>query len=328
MIARQPRFHFDIETWAPVALTGMVCLAVVLFGNALWMKVFISVAIFTLTSASIAFLYRCLGLVSLAHVALMGVGGWVTLRLVHAYGLPFEVNMLAGGLITMALGALLAYPAMRMRSLYLALVTLMMAGAFFIFINVVQFPNGGAGFFGFEIKSITYIPRPALAQSDPAYFLYCVALAFLGFLLIRWHELGKAGRGWLMIRQSEAVAMATGVNVTVYKVWAFGLSGFLAGIAGGLLAGPLQFLNPSTFPVAESVLIFALTVVGGSWNWYGCVIAALLYRFVPSLLDQLGVSGDAGFIIFGAALIHALVTAPRGLAGQIHDALFAEGPAS
>jgi branched-chain amino acid transport system permease protein len=319
-----PKLQIGKETWTPAAFVGLACLAVVLFGNAFWLKVFVSVAIFALTSASIAFLYRSLGLVSLTHVALMGVGGWVTLRLVHAYGLPFEINMLAGGLITMLVGALLAYPAMRMRSLYLALVTLMMAGAFFIFISVVQFPNGGAGFFGFEIRSISYIPRPALAQSDTAYFLYCVAVTILGFLLIHWHEHGKAGRGWLMIRQSEAVAMAAGVNVTLYKIWAFSLSGFLAGIAGGLLAGHLQFLNSSTFPIAESVLIFALTVVGGSWNWYGAVIAAMLYRFVPSLLDQIGISGDAGSIIFGLALIHALITAPRGLAGQLHDALFSE----
>ena len=66
-------------------------------------------------------------------------------------------------------------------------------------------------------------------------------------------------------------------------------------------------------------MIFALTIVGGAWHWYGAVIAALLYRFVPALLNDLGVNGDAAFIIFGGALIHALTTAPRGIAGQLTD---------
>ena len=66
-------------------------------------------------------------------------------------------------------------------------------------------------------------------------------------------------------------------------------------------------------------MIFALTVVGGAWHWYGAVIAAVLYRFLPALLNDIGVSGDAAYIIFGAALIHALMTAPRGIAGQFAD---------
>ncbi|MCZ7466702.1 MULTISPECIES: branched-chain amino acid ABC transporter permease [Rhizobium/Agrobacterium group] len=285
----------------------------------LWIKVLTGVAIYTLTAAAIALLYRRLGLVSLAHVALMGAGGWVGLRLAYGLGTPFEVNMLAGGVAAAGLGMVFAYPALRMRGLYLALVTLMIAGAFAIIVNVIQFPNGGSGWLGFAVKSAGYMPRPTFASSDAAYFAYCVVVTALGMALTHWHEIGKAGRAWALIRRSEAAAMSTGVDVPFYKVWAFALSGFLAGIAGVLLAGNLQMLDARSFPAAESVMIFALTIVGGAWSPVGALIAAALYRLVPALLNDLGVNGDTAYIIFGAALIHALATAPRGIAGQIED---------
>lgn len=305
----------------PLLAVMLVAVAVPLLAAALWLKVLTSVVIYALTAASIALLYRKLGQVSLAQVAFMGCGGWVALRLSYGTGLPFEINILAGGIFAAIVGMIFAWPALRMRGLYLALVTLMAAGGFGILINVVQFPNGGEGLLGFAVKAVSYMPRPWIAQSDEAYFRYCCAVVALGFLLILLHERGRPGRAWSLIRKSEAAAMAVGINVTFYKIWGFALSGFLAGVAGGLLAGNLQLLDARSFPPAESVMIFALTVVGGAWHWYGAIIAALLYRFLPALLNDIGVSGDAAYIIFGAALIHALTTAPRGIAGQLADLL-------
>jgi branched-chain amino acid transport system permease protein len=309
----------SLATVWPFLLAMLAAVFIPLLVAALWLKVLTSVVIYALTAASIALLYRKLGQVSLAQVAFMGCGGWMALRLSYGAGLPFEINILAGGIFAAIVGMVFAYPALRMRGLYLALVTLMAAGGFGILINVIQFPNGGEGLLGFAVKSISYMPRPWLARSDEAYFRYCCAVALLGFLLIHLHERGKPGRAWSLIRRSEAAAMAVGIDVTAYKVWGFALSGFLAGVAGGLLAGNLQLLDARSFPPAESVMIFALTIVGGSWHWYGALLAAILYRFVPALLNDLGVSGDAAFIIFGAALIHALTTAPRGIAGQLSD---------
>ena len=95
-------------------------------------------------------MYARLGMVSLTQVGLMGVGGWIMLRLNYAYGLPFEINLVLAGLITMILGMVLALPALRLRGLYLALVTLMAAGGLEIIFATFQFPNGGGGFWGVE----------------------------------------------------------------------------------------------------------------------------------------------------------------------------------
>ena len=284
-----------------------------------WLSVFTSAAIFVLAISGVAFMYARLGMVSLTQVGLMGIGGWVTLRLNYLWDMPFEVNMVLAALVTMICGWILALPALRMRGLYLALVTLMAAGGLEILFATYQFPNGGEGFWGVKVGSAEPFRRPFLAQSPEAYLRYCIAVATLGFLFIEGHRRLFPGRAWALIRRSEAAAMAAGVNVTLYKTWAFGIAGAIAGASGALLAGSLGLLDDGTFRSSESIMLFALAVVGGARFWLGAVIAAFLFRILPGLLNTWGVDTDLAFVIFGAGLLHALITAPNGIAGQVHD---------
>ena len=291
--------------------------------GAIWIKVFTSAAIFAIAAAGVSLVYARLGLVNLAQVALVGIGGWIMLRLNYATGLPFEVSLLLSGAGAALIGMFLSIPAMRMRGLYLALVTLMAAGALQIIFTSFQFPNGGSGFWGVALQSPGEMRRPALGQSDTAYLRYVIAISAICFVIVSLHQKTSPGRAWAMIRQSEANAMAAGVNVTYYKVWAFVLAGFLAGIAGGLLSGGLKILDARSFAAGESILLFALSVVGGVYHWAGAVIAGVLYRAVPALLNDLGIDADLSLAIFGGALLHAIITAERGLAGQISRLLAA-----
>ncbi|TFF17681.1 branched-chain amino acid ABC transporter permease [Jiella endophytica] len=306
-----------------IRLAGLVATAALVFGivpevlGSLWLKVLISAAIYGLAASGVALLYARLGLVSLMQVALVGVGGWVTLKMWHATGLPFEIDMLAGGLAAAIVGALLGLPALRMRGLYFALVTLMAAAAFQIFITATQFPNGGEGWLGVSRSAPAFMPRPLLATTDAAMFRYVVAVAVLCFLAIEACRRSRAGRAWALIRKSEASAMAAGVSVAFYKLAAFALAGFVAGVAGGLLAATIGVLDARSFPAADSVMLFALTLVGGAYAFLGQAITGLLFRAVPALLNDVGVDGDIAFLIFGAALLHALITAPTGIAGQL-----------
>nr|WP_281353020.1 branched-chain amino acid ABC transporter permease [Mesorhizobium camelthorni] len=283
--------------------------------------IFTSTACFALAAAGIGLMYARLNMVSLTQVGLMGVGGWVTLRMNHGLGLPFEFNLLAAGVVTAAFGMLLALPALRMRGLYLALITLMSAGGIEIVLSTFRFPNGGEGFWGVMPSVAAPFRRPVLAIEDGAYLRYAIVVSTLGMLLIELHRRGAPGRAWAMIRRSEAAAMASGVNVTLYKAWAFALSGLLAGLAGGLLAGSIGLLDAATFRAPESIMLFALAVVGGAGSWPGAVIAAILYRVLPALFNDWGLNPDLALVIFGAALLHAIMTAPEGIAGQIRAAL-------
>lgn len=306
---------------APILLFGVVVFAVPLFLSALWVKVATSAAIFALAASGVSVVFAQLGLINLCQIALMGIGGWVALRLNYATDLPFSINMLAAGVASAIIGAGLALPALRMRGLYLALVTLMAAGAFQILFNAFQFPNGGPGFWGVAQQSAGDVRRPVFAQSDIAYLRYTITVMALGFCLVALHRVSAPGRAWAMIRLSEANALAAGINVNFHKFWAFALSGFLAGCAGALLAGALGQLDARTFLAADGILLFALTLVGGAFSWLGVIIAGLLFKLLPALFNDWGLSSDLALVIFGAALLHAIMTAPRGIAGQLLDAV-------
>lgn len=291
---------------------------VVLTANSFWLSAITSAVALSLSVTGVSILYGQLGLVSLCQFALVGVGGWVTLRIGHGFHPPFEVSLLAGGIIASLVGLAFGVPALRLRGLYLALVTLMLAGGFQTVISAWGFPDGGPGFLGrADGVGRAMLARPAEAEGPVAYFLYVAAIVALCMALARLHRFTRPGRAWALIRKGPTVAAASGVNVLLYKAWAFALSGFLAGIAGGLLAGNVGQLDGRAFTAFESLNLFALAIVGGAYNWYGALIAGLLLRAVPALLSDLGIDGYVTIGIFGVALFHALATAPTGIAGQI-----------
>ena len=312
-------FHLTPSGAAGLVFAGLCLVFLPMLAGSYWLSIFTSAAIFAMAISGVAFMYARLGMVSLTQVGLMGIGGWVMLRLNYLWDMPFEVNLVLAALVTMICGWILALPALRMRGLYLALVTLMAAGGLEILFATYQFPNGGEGFWGVKIGSSEPFRRPWLAQTPEAYLRYCIVIATLGFLFIEGHRRLFPGRAWALIRRSEAAAMAAGVNVTLYKTWAFGIAGAIAGASGALLAGSLGLLDDGTFRASESIMLFALAVVGGARFWLGAVIAAVLFRILPGLLNTWGVDTDLAFVIFGAGLLHALITAPNGIAGQIHD---------
>jgi branched-chain amino acid transport system permease protein len=196
------------------------------------------VVTYSIVALGLGLLVGRVGLVSLGQAAVLALGAWVAARLLFGTGLPFELVLLLSGLITMVLGTLVGLPALRMRGLYLALITLMLAGAITVVLATTNFPNGGHGFLGYNGSSV-HIPairRPGIAATDPAFFRYSVIVALLMFALVLAHLRGRPGRAWAAIRQSESSALAAGINTTFYKLWAFALASFITGVAGGLLA--------------------------------------------------------------------------------------------
>jgi branched-chain amino acid transport system permease protein len=301
------------------AVTMAVVYAVPALVSDYWLKTFISALALAVASLSVCVLYVQLGMISLAQFALLGVGGWFALRIGHGSGLPYEFALLGGGLAAGFIGALVALPALRMRGLHLAIITLMMAGAVQVLISAFDFPDGGDGILGKSSGSRAMMPRPFFAQSDAAFFRYSALALALCFALTWLHVRTRPGRAWAMIRRGDVCAIAGGVNVVVYKVWAFTLAGFLAGIAGGLLAGGSGQLDGRAFHANQSIMLFALTILGGAYSWFGPVIAGLLLRAVPSLLNEWRVDGNIAVIIYGAGLLHALMTSTTGIAGQLGD---------
>ncbi|HXD56740.1 MAG TPA: branched-chain amino acid ABC transporter permease, partial [Thermoleophilaceae bacterium] len=277
-----------------------------------------AVAIYSVVALGLGVLMGRTGLVSLGQIAMLALAAWVGARLLFATGLPFPIVLIMSGLITMVLGTVIGLPALRLSGLYLALITLMLAGAITVALRTTNFPNGGSGFLGHteSDRGAADIRRPLIAHADTAYFRYTVIVCAIMFLLALLHVRAKPGRAWAAIRQSEPAALAAGVNITLYKLWAFALASFMTGVAGALLAADVGQLFTLAFPTQDSITLLAAVLMGGIYSIWGAIVAGVLMRLLPALLDNWGLPADLLTILFGVGVLQVLLTAPQGIVYQ------------
>jgi branched-chain amino acid transport system permease protein len=316
-LSRDPRSY--IRPAVIAALLLFVLFALPQMVSAYYVDALTQTAIWSIVALGLGLLVGRVGMVSLGQGAVVAMGAWVAARLLFATSLPFPIVLIAAGLITMCLGTLVGLPALRLSGLYLALITLMLAGAITVALASINFPNGGGGFTGYNGSTVHIPPirRPSIAATDPAFFRYSVIVAVLMFLLVLFHIRGRPGRAWAAIRQSEAAALAGGINTTAYKLWAFALVSLITGVAGGLVAGSYRYLNSLTFTTQDSITLLAVVLMGGAYSMWGAIVAAFLLKFLPALLNNWGVSPDWLTILFGIGVLQVLTTAPAGLVDQV-----------
>jgi branched-chain amino acid transport system permease protein len=314
---------FDVRTLVRPAVIAALLLFVLLALPSMLSTYYIDastqVAIWAIVALGLGLLVGRVGMVSLGQAAVLALGAWVAARILFATSMPFPLVLLASGLITMVLGTLVGLPALRLSGLYLALITLMLAGAITVVLATTNFPNGGHGFLGYNGSAVhsPAIRRPSIATTDPAFFRYAVIVGVLMFLLALAHVRSRPGRAWAAIRQSESAALAAGINTTLYKLWAFALASFVTGVAGGLLAGANRYLYSYDFTTQESITLLAVVLMGGIFSLWGAIIAGLLLQLLPELLNSWGISPDWLTILFGIGVLQVLLTAPAGLVDQV-----------
>ena len=316
-----PRFERGFFTRAAIIAVALL-LVIILLPQILslyYVDAMTQVAVYSIVALGLGVLVGRVGLISLGQASVLAIGAWVAARLLFATSLPYEVVLLASGLITMALGTLVGLPALRMRGLYLALITLMLAGAITVVLASLNFPNGGHGFSGYNgaLLHIPAIRRPGIATTDPAFFRYSVIVAAIMFLVVLVHVRTKPGRAWAAIRQSEPAALAAGINTTLYKLWAFALASFVTGVAGAVLAGAVRYLYSIDFQTQDSITLLAVVLMGGAYSIWGAIVAALLLQLLPAILNDIGISPDWLVILFGIGVLQVLTTAPTGIVDQL-----------
>jgi branched-chain amino acid transport system permease protein len=304
------------------AVTAVVVVAAALFLlpailSAFWMQIAFQWALYSAVALGLGLLVGRTGMFSLCQIPLLAAGAWMALRVFQIVELPFPILLLVAGLLTGLSGVVIGLPALRLSGLYLALVTLMAAGAITLVLKLVKFPNGGSGFWGFDKNTPSAaisLPRPSIAVGDIAYYRYTVVVVGLLFLLVAWHIKGKPGRAWASIRQSQVTAVAAGVDTTLYKLWAFALSAFITGIAGALLAAGPGGVSVQQFPVEQSILLLAVVLLGGVYNIWGAIVAAFFMRVLPQILDnELGLPPELLTILFGVGVMQVLIVQPKGV---------------
>jgi branched-chain amino acid transport system permease protein len=274
-----------------------------------------TVAIYVVVALSLNILIGYTGQISLGHGAFLGAGGFAAGIAITNLNMPWAfaqvVAVLVGGLFALALGLV----ALRVKGLYLALVTL----AYGLFAQEVLFGLGWVSRGGAGMPA----DRPEWAMGDVAYAYVCIAAVALVWALDWRLTSSRAGRAIQALRDSENVASSWGINVTAYKLLAFVLSGMVAGLAGGLFASVEELVSTQTFTLELSLMFLFMAVLGGAGSRPGVVLAAVLLGFLEFGLDQMSaafswaIDGSAAPMFSALLVLLVLLFVPGGVAQML-----------
>lgn len=252
------------------------------------------------------------GQVSLGHNAFFALGSYVTALSIARFGVNPLLEVPLAALVTFVAGLLAGYPAKRLRGLYLALITLILAVSVVPLIKQFKTWTGGAA--GLLVDK----PEPPswFTLGGDAWVYYVVlAVAALVFWLVRNFVGGSTGRALAAIRENELAAASMGVNVNRLKVIVFGVGSMLAGIGGSLAVYVIGFIGPDSFTLMLSIGFLAAIVVGGLGTIAGALVAGVFLQFVPSYASDLGQAFSGA--VYGGILIACMFLMPRGITGSL-----------
>jgi branched-chain amino acid transport system permease protein len=265
------------------------------------------------------------GQISIGHGAFMSVGAYTAANLAVRAGLPFWITLPAGGLMAALVGAVVGIPSLRIKGLYLAIATL--AGQLIIewIINHVPWISGGT-------QASIQVPRPSLfghemkTQGELYFFLLFFALiAIVAALnLVR----SRIGRAFVAIRDQDIAAEIIGIDIFRYKLIAFAISSFYAGVCGVLYTYYFGIANYEQFQLGVSIEYLAMIIIGGLGSVLGSILGAAFVALLPlairTVMESVGglffaanematVVSSMRLVIFGALIIVFLVMEPEGL---------------
>ncbi|GLW07158.1 branched-chain amino acid ABC transporter permease [Microtetraspora sp. NBRC 13810] len=250
------------------------------------------------------------GQISLGHGAFFAVGAYTAAILLQRVELPYPLTLPVAAAVAFVLGLALGLPAMRLRGLYLALVTL--AIAIFLVPLLKRFEPLTGGSMGLTLAKPAPPAWTGLAEDQWLYFL-ALAVAVAAFLLAHSLLRSRVGRALHAIRDNEAAAEVMGVRLSFYKTLAFAWSAMFAGAAGCVYTWVIGFVSPDSFVVTLSITLLAGLVVGGLGSFSGPILGGLFVMFVPGIAQD--VNDAAPGVIFGLLIIAVMYVAPTGLAG-------------
>lgn len=243
-----------------------------------------------------------LGQLTLGHAGFVSVGAYTAALISLRSGLPenvaFPIALVSGGIVAAIFGIMIGIPALRLKGDYLAIITLGFGEIIRVFILNMKFTGGASGLNGI----------PTLTNFPYAYSIAVLTITVM-FLLIR----SRHGRAIISIREDEIAAESSGINTTYYKLLAFTIAAFFAGVAGGLQAHMLFVIDANKFGFNYSVDIMVMVVLGGMGSITGSIIAATILTILPELLRGLA---QYRMLIYAILLIVLMLFKPSGLLGR------------
>lgn len=247
------------------------------------------------------------GQFSLGHAAFMSIGAYASAVVTAKFSLPFGAGILAGAVIAAVAGIAIGIPTLRLKGDYLAIATLGFGEIVRIIILNNEYLGGASG--------LNDIPQ----YTNWAWMFAMVALTIV---LIKNFINSKSGRACIAIREDEIATESMGVNTTFYKVLAFGVGAFFAGIAGALYSGYFYFIKPDAFGFMKSIDILVIVVFGGMGSIMGSVVGAIALSVISLLLQEFP---ELRMVIYSVILFLIMVYRPQGIMGNYKFRLFKRG---
>jgi len=292
-----------------LAIIAIIALIPLFISNLYYIQVLIFIGIYSILALSLNLLNGYVGLLSIGHAAFYGIGAYASAKLVMDVGIPFPLAMLGSGIIAGVFGYLIAKPTLRLSGIYMTLATLGFNMIFFLVMqNWMSFTNGPLG--------IMDIPPPSIfgyvieSRVQYYYLIFFLVLLTIGSM----HRLitCRFGRALVGIRENELAAEAMGVHTTRYKVQAFVLAAFYAGIAGSYYAHFIKYISPDSFYIYESFILLAMLAFGGQGNLIGPVVGAAILIVIPEVFRFLQ---EYRMLVYGSVLIIMMLVRRQGLLG-------------
>lgn len=236
------------------------------------------------------------GQFSIGHAGFLAVGAYISAIFTMKLQLPFPIALIVGGIIAALAGLIVGIPSLRLKGDYLAIATLGFAEIIRIIFLNIDYVGGAAG------MQVSYLTT----------WTYTFVCLFITILVIMNFTNSRHGRACISIRENEIAADAMGINTVYYKVVAFALGSFFAGIAGGLYAHNFYIIQPTNFGFLKSFDILIFVVLGGLGSLSGAVISAILLTLVSTFLQDYP---ETRMIMYSLVLVIVMLYRPQGLMG-------------
>lgn len=284
-----------VKTAASIAAVGILCLLLL---PPYWIFLVTAVFIIGMSLQSLGLVVGRAGMISLCQMSFAGVGAW-TVGYLNVIGFPggLFVWLLIGGLAALPFGLVIGLPALRLRGINLAIVTLGFAVAFGVVLGTITYPGQ---------TSFKMVARPSGFESDQGYFVLVLVVYGIAAVALEFVSRSRLGASWLAVSHSERAAASLGVSVPRAKLSAFAISAFIAGVSGGLLAGYMGTLLADNFSMMQSLVLFAVAIMVGAQFPLGAIIGGVLVALFPELLRRLSLPQDIGSVVFGIGAVQAM----------------------
>ncbi|PJN88167.1 branched-chain amino acid ABC transporter permease [Bacillus sp. mrc49] len=264
--------------------------------NPFYQNTLMFIGINIILAASLHLIIGITGQFSIGHAGFLAVGAYASAVMTMKLNMPFTLALIVGGLTAALAGLIIGIPSLRLKGDYLAIATLGFGEIVRIVLLNIDYVGGASGM---QVSHLTTWP-------------WVFASVLVTIIVIRNFTSSTHGRACISIREDETAADSMGINTTYYKVVAFAIGAFFAGIAGALYAHNFYIIQPSNFGFLKSFDILILVVLGGLGSLSGAVLAAVLLTVVTTFLQDYP---ETRMIIYSLVLIVMMIYRPQGLMG-------------